>query len=136
MSIKLKIFTLILMIFAHIVDDFNMQGWLAQAKQRKYWENDPVGKDDMYKSDYLMALFIHSFSWSFMIIVPIWIMSGLESVSWMIYTIPINTLGHMLCDDMKANVRCINLVQDQMFHLLQVLWTYGYWLVVVLPFFC
>lgn len=29
---------LIFMIFAHLVDDYYLQGWLASAKQKKWWE--------------------------------------------------------------------------------------------------
>lgn len=51
---------LITMIFCHIVDDYYLQGWLASAKQRSWWEKN--APDNLYKHDYLMALFMHSFS--------------------------------------------------------------------------
>ena len=42
-----EMFALLLMIFCHIVDDYYLQGWLALAKQKKYWqENAP---DKLYK---------------------------------------------------------------------------------------
>lgn len=35
-------FIFLLMIFLHIIDDYKLQGWLASAKQKKYWkENAP-----------------------------------------------------------------------------------------------
>lgn len=55
---------LISMIFCHIVDDYYLQGWLASAKQKSWWEKN--APDDLYKHDYMMALFMHSFSWTFM----------------------------------------------------------------------
>lgn len=57
------------MIFCHIVDDFYLQGILAQIKQKNWWkENYP---DQMYRQDYLVALMLHSFSWTFMIHLPL-----------------------------------------------------------------
>lgn len=35
-----SIFLLLLMIFCHIVDDYYLQGWLASAKQKKWWEEN------------------------------------------------------------------------------------------------
>lgn len=48
---------LITMIFCHIVDDYYLQGWLASAKQKSWWKKN--APDDLYKHDYLMALFMH-----------------------------------------------------------------------------
>lgn len=53
------------MIFLHIVDDYYLQGWLASAKQKDWWKQN--APDELYKHDYIMALFMHSFSWAFMI---------------------------------------------------------------------
>ena len=64
-----NLFVVLLMIFCHIVDDYYLQGWLASAKQKKYWkENAP---EKLYRYDYIWALIMHSFSWSFMIMLPI-----------------------------------------------------------------
>ena len=67
MNITWIIAILILMLFAHIVDDYYLQGWLASAKQKKWWEKN--APDKLYKFDYIMALFMHSFSWTFMIMI-------------------------------------------------------------------
>lgn len=64
------IFTLISMIFCHIVDDYYLQGWLASAKQKEYWRKQE-NYSEKYKNDYIAALFMHSFSWGFMIMLPI-----------------------------------------------------------------
>lgn len=54
------LFILIFMIFCHIIDDYFLQGILASMKQKVWWkENYP---DKIYSKDYLMALFMHSFS--------------------------------------------------------------------------
>lgn len=60
-----KLIILVSIIFCHIVDDYYLQGWLASAKQKSWWEKN--APDKLYRYDYIVALFMHSFSWSFMI---------------------------------------------------------------------
>lgn len=112
------LFTVLLMIFFHIVDDYYLQGWLASAKQKKYWqENAP---DKMYEFDYIWALIMHSFSWSFMIMLPIAVVNGFDmSISFLI-AFMINLAVHAFTDDLKANKRKINLWTDQIIHLCQI----------------
>ena len=50
----MKTFLLISMLFCHIVDDYYLQGWLASAKQRKWWKQN--APDNLYKYDYIMAM--------------------------------------------------------------------------------
>ena len=57
------------MVFSHIVDDYYLQGKLALFKQKSWWEEK--APDEMYKHDYIVALMMHSFSWAFMIMLPI-----------------------------------------------------------------
>ena len=127
-----KILLLLTMIFLHIVDDYYLQGWLASAKQKSYWEQN--APDKLYKHDYIMALFMHSFSWAFMIMV-------VPSVYTLINTTNTNNASlvialfflinlciHMVVDNSKANLKKINLVQDQLCHLVQILIT---WVVFV-----
>lgn len=122
-----KIFLLFCMVFFHIVDDYYLQGWLASAKQKKWWElNAP---EDLYKHDYLMALFMHSFSWSFMVMLPSTIYILVFGGAWHPLLYLINMTIHFLVDDLKANKKKINLIQDQSIHLLQILLT---WIVAVL----
>lgn len=122
MEIGNKMFVLLLMIFLHIVDDYYLQGWLASAKQKKYWEEN--APDKMYKNDYKWALLMHSFSWSFMIMLPIvFVMNfciDFVFVIWFIF----NIVVHMFTDDLKANKREINLIQDQFVHLNQIFITF------------
>ena len=120
----IKILLFLAMIFLHIVDDYYLQGWLASAKQKSYWKQN--APDKLYMHDYIMALFMHSFSWAFMIMI-------VPSVYTLITTININnaSLGialiflanlciHMTTDNAKANLKKINLVQDQLIHLAQI----------------
>lgn len=121
-QIVVKYFILLSMIFCHIVDDYYLQGWLASAKQRSWWEQN--APDEIYKRDYLMALFMHSFSWAFMMmLIPTLyvIMSGAHYNPLLFYA---NICIHMLVDDAKANRRKINLIQDQLIHLVQIMFTW------------
>lgn len=127
----IKILLLLTMIFMHIVDDYYLQGWLASAKQKSWWKQN--APDDLYKHDYIMALFMHSFSWTFMImIVPsLYALSHatdlINTVSLQIILVFIcNLFLHMKTDHKKANLKKINLIQDQLIHLNQLFWTWWY----------
>ena len=111
-------FIILLMIFCHIVDDYYLQGWLASAKQKKYWEEN--APDKMYRFDYIWALIMHSFSWAFMIMLPVaYSLSFDIGISFLIAFL-INVVVHGATDDLKANRKKINLWQDQIIHLLQI----------------
>ena len=113
-----NLFVVLLMIFCHIVDDYYLQGWLASAKQKKYWkENAP---ETMYKYDYIWALLMHSFSWAFMIMLPIAVTKGFDLGIAFLIAFIINLAVHAFTDDLKANKRKINLWIDQIIHLCQI----------------
>ena len=130
----IKILLLITMIFLHIVDDYYLQGWLASAKQKSYWEQN--APDKLYKHDYIMALFIHSFSWAFMImLVPtiyvLAIANNINTATLVIATFFVaNLCLHMITDDKKANKKEINLIQDQLVHLTQIIATWVFLVVI------
>lgn len=112
-----KIFIVLMMMFCHIVDDYYLQGWLASAKQKKYWEEN--APDEMYKHDYIWALIMHSFSWSFMIMLPLMFIGVTPNI--VFYTTFVaNVAIHAIVDDLKANKFQINLITDQTVHLLQI----------------
>ena len=125
---EVKIFILLAMVFCHIIDDYNLQGWLASAKQKSYWEQN--APDQMYKRDYIMALIMHSISWSFMMMLPVMVyqMYNGYSLAMAFVLFVVNTILHIQIDDMKANKKQINLVQDQLLHLIQIVLT---WLVTI-----
>ena len=115
-------FIFLLMIFCHIVDDYYLQGWLASAKQKKYWEEN--APDEMYKHDYIWALIMHSFSWAFMIMLPIALFMNFN-VTFSFVTVFIwNVIIHGIIDDAKANKKRLNLIQDQIIHLAQIIVTF------------
>ena len=125
-----KALLLLKMIFLHIVDDYYIQGWLASLKQKAWWEQN--APDKLYKHDYIMALFMHGFSWTFMIMLAPIIytvtMASTVNIVWIVATFVINLCTHMFVDDLKANKKKINLIQDQLIHLTQVVAT---WIVLI-----
>ena len=117
---EIKIFILIVMVFCHTVADYNLQSWLASAKQKSYWEEN--ASENMYRYDYIMALIMHSISWSSMIMFPLMIYQ-LYTANSLIMTFIIfiaNIFLHAQIDNMKANGEQINLIQDQLIHLIQI----------------
>ena len=115
----MKIFIFLSMIFCHIIDDYKLQPPLLNTlKQRSWWqENAP---DPLYKHDYLMALFMHATSWSFMTHLPVALYQHFNVGTQFLISFAINLLIHAFVDDLKANRHKINLVTDQLFHLLQI----------------
>lgn len=114
-----KLIILFVMIFCHIVDNYYLQGWLASAKQRNYWkENCP---EKLYRYDYICALCIHAYSWSFMISLPIIIYKNFHINIIFIICFLLNIMIHAYVDNLKANKKVINLVADQSIHICQIL---------------
>lgn len=125
----MKIALLIFMIFAHITDDYYLQGWLASAKTKNWWKKN--ASDKLYSKDYIMALFCHSLSWSIMVFLPIIIYSLYNQIdlNWFYLVLPINLIIHAIIDDLKANKFKINLIIDQSIHFIQIFIT---WIIFVL----
>lgn len=116
-----KMFILLLMIFCHIVDDYYLQGFLASAKQKKFWQENAPEK--LYKYDYIWALIMHSFSWAFMVMLPIaYSLSFIINGSFLIAFV-VNVAVHAVVDDLKANKGKINLWEDQITHFVQIVLT-------------
>lgn len=117
-----KFLILISMVFCHIVDDYYLQGWLASAKQKSWWDkNSP---DKLYKHDYIAALFMHSFSWTFMMMLIPTIYIILFGGKYYPLVFVVNIIIHMITDNLKANAKVINLCQDQLIHMIQIIGTF------------
>lgn len=115
-------FVFLWMIFFHVVADYNLQGWLASAKQKSYWEaNAP---DELYKRDYICALIMHSISWTFMIMLPIAYAQDFTTAGGFLFMFVFNVVFHALVDDLKANQKMINLWVDQLAHIGQMILTF------------
>lgn len=118
------IIVLVLCLFAHSVYDFHIQGILANLKQKKWWmENVFVkGFDHKYEYDYLAALVTHGFEWSVAMHLPLIFFWGVDPIL-LISSILVNTVVHCIVDDLKCNRFKINLIEDQLFHFIQVILT-------------
>ena len=121
-------FLLMTTIFFPIIADFNIQGILAQMKQKSFYEQYRY-KVNLYRYDHIVALLMHSFSWTFMIHIPgimYLILMGKWSMfenEWTVYLIffIVHMIIHALTDHAKANWYLINLVMDQTIHILQII---------------
>lgn len=114
------------MIFCHIIDDYKLQGILANMKQRKWWKEN--ADKYLYRNDYKIALIEHAFSWSFTTTLPFLIIAFIQKNELLAILIIIcyilNTVAHAFIDDLKANKFKINLVEDQIVHLVQIICTW------------
>ena len=111
---------LILMLLGHLVSDYTLQGWLADGKQKKWWQKlVPNGElPRKYKYDYIAALVCHALYWSIFICAPFY------ASAYFLWAILANTVVHAIVDDLKANRGVLNLIQDQLLHLIQILVTF------------
>lgn len=115
-------FMFLAMIFLHIIDDYCLQGILSKLKQKMWWKENAPQK--LYKNDYLMGLFMHSFSWTFMIMLPIAIFLNFQIGLGFLILFSLNLIIHAYVDNLKANLFKINLITDQSIHLMQIIITF------------
>ena len=71
---------------------------------------------------------MHSFSWSFMIMLPPTIALMVIGGIWKPVLLIVNLLIHMFVDNLKANEKKINLIQDQIIHIIQIIFTW--WILI------
>lgn len=115
-------FILVLMIFLHIIDDYVLQApCLCDLKQKSFWEKN--APDEQYEFDYIVALIMHAFSWSFMIMLPIAIALNFNVDTTFIFMMLFHTIVHAVTDNLKANKKVINLWVDQAVHITQIFTT-------------
>ena len=137
MNLGMKLMFLVAMIFMHIVDDYYLQGKLAELKQKLWWENQrayweqhvPNCDYDKYKYDYIVALICHGFSWSVMVHTPMaiyfYLIGELSIASYaLVGSIIAQASIHSFIDDLKANKFKINLIDDQLLHLIQIMYMF------------
>ena len=116
-------FVLAAMLFCHVLDDYGLQAKiLSSLKQRSWWETN--APDPLYRYDYLMALAMHALSWTFLVHLPLAWLYGFNP-EWPFFALFIfNAACHAGIDHLKANMKKINLVTDQLLHVIQILLTY------------
>lgn len=121
------LFVVLAMIFCHIFADFNLQGKMGDWKQKSWWEKN--APDPKYKCDYLMILTLHSFSWAFATMFPLAVYFGFKISDYFVLFVLVNSVVHGIVDHLKANSLKINLIVDQVIHLLQIGVTAAFFLI-------
>lgn len=107
------------LVFCHIIADFHIQNdFMAKFKSRKNWEEYGI----QYKYDWVPVLLVHSFSWAFFTFLPLLYYVYIKDVTFGLWAIVVlvNTIIHFIIDDQKCNRSNINLIQDQLFHFVQI----------------
>jgi hypothetical protein len=109
---------IIAMLSAHLITDFTLQGWLANGKQEAWWNKITNGNlPSKNRYDYIAALICHALYWSIAVCLPLW---NSPILPWAIIG---NAIIHAIVDDLKANRNKLNLIQDQLLHLVQIVVT-------------
>lgn len=107
-----------LMVLGHLIADFTLQGWLADFKQKDWWQrNIPDFKQSRYQYDYIAALVCHAIYWAIIVCLPLY-----DSQYLSIFILA-NAAVHACIDNEKANVHAITLAQDQLLHVFQIVST-------------
>lgn len=124
------VYIFLIMIIMHIIADYMLQtDLMAKYKQVKNWK-EYIDKNKKYKYDFIVILLIHSFEWAFFIILPTVIYDIIQNgygdklLVYVLFMLVINTCIHMYIDNEKANRLSINLLTDQLLHLLQIIFTF------------
>lgn len=110
----------LLMIAMHVIEDFHLQGRMADMKQKSWWEEYP----SQYRRGYVPVLILHGMEWSILVSLPLLLITGLNVPGIVLLGIVINGFVHAIVDDLKANRFLINLETDQSIHILQILLIY------------
>ena len=127
----------------HLIADYNLQGILADMKQKSWWKKQvvkhfsklpegtilPPGVDirdyvelpTWYDDDWIAGLLCHAFMWSLVTYLPVMF---LVSSRWFSGIIIANALIHAVIDHLKCNrLGTMNLCQDQVLHVGQLMIT-------------
>ena len=146
--ISYKIFILFLMLLMHYIEDFHLQGILANMKQKSWWDKQivdfPPRKGNKYRKDYVISLIVHSLENAIFVTLPI-IINDLyytftvnkDNSLWIAWLFDIWLIAyfHYWIDDSKCNKMKINLIVDQLLHFVIIVfiwlchWKYlGMWI--------
>lgn len=122
------------MVWAHTWADYVLQhACLHELKCKSWWQEH--ANQQRYRNDYKVALLMHCIQWTGAVLAPIAAiiifcydintpMIGLLFLAAFVS----NTIGHYYLDDAKANRYMTNLIEDQVWHMVQVVITWGVFL--------
>ena len=123
---------LLLMLWLHVFADFHLQGILASMKQKDWWNAQST--DPLYRNDYKISLVVHAFDWAFIVLLPIFVSlwGDMNDITprliarGIVYILLLvgNACIHYGIDDIKANAKSINLLDDQFAHMIQIVLTW------------
>ena len=132
-----------LLMLLHLIADFNLQGILANMKQKSWWRKEvkkawergafdtiyPPGTDirnhielpTWYDCDWLAGLVCHALMWSLVTFLPLMFIISPQSFGGIII---MNAFIHAVIDHLKCNrLGTLNLCQDQILHVGQLMIT-------------
>lgn len=107
---------LLLMVAMHVIEDFHLQGRMADMKQRAWWSQYP----ERYSRDWMPVILLHGMEWSVLVSLPLLLLTGLDAGWWFAAMVAVNGLVHAGVDHLKANSLRIDLIQDQTVHMVQM----------------
>ena len=109
-----------LMLFMHVIEDFHVQGILADLKQKRWWTENvkTKGFDHRYDRDYTVGLLAHGFEWSFFVHIPLIYFIGFDPI--LLISLSVNAILHSWIDHLKCNLYATNLIEDQAMHIVQI----------------
>lgn len=114
---------LLLMLTMHIIEDFHIQGKMADMKQSSFWEK----YDSRYGGDYIPVLILHGIEWSVLVTIPLMVADGFQTSAGLVVLIFVNAFLHSYIDHLKCNEFRINLIQDQTIHITQIVLLCAFW---------
>lgn len=123
----------LLVLLLHFYSDFNLQiGAKLDGMKQKIWWRRQFKKLKMdavdakwYSYDFKCALLIHAFVWSVLTFAPLIYLT--KSVVGILVMVAANALIHAKIDDVKANEYLLNLIEDQVMHIVQIAGTLFLW---------
>lgn len=137
-------FVLSVMLIAHYLADFVLQTEADRnMKQKIWWKRmtnlkppkelaEKYGFNNIrlwffYCNDYKAVLAAHSLFWGFLVSLPCFLVGWVDGITFFLESI-VMAVFHFRIDDEKANEYEITLVEDQLYHLAQIviLWAVGY----------
>ena len=108
---------ILLMLAMHVIEDFHLQGRMADMKQRSWWKANAPSR---YKDDYIPVILLHGMEWSILVSLPLLAATGLDVGWWFFIMVVANGLVHAGVDHLKCNSFKIGLIADQSIHMAQI----------------
>lgn len=125
----------LLLLALHVLADFVVLGRLADMKSDVWWDRKFNGHPwankmallGKYGRDYMVCVSMHALLWALAVFLPIWVSPSCSDIE-VVGVVIVNALVHAVADNMYNNrPMSINLVQDQIVHIVQIACTLAWW---------